>query len=109
MKMVNAVVPPHTLDDVRRALERHAVLGMTISEVHGCGRHPDGPVQLHRGVAVQVPWSPFVRVEAIVHDELVERVLTDISGNVGVGGKLWVVPLDLVQRVRTGERGEDAI
>ena len=50
-----------------------------------------------------------MRVEAIVHDELVERVLTDISGNVGVGGKLWVVPLDLVQRVRTGERGEDAV
>ncbi len=107
--MINAVVPPHTLDGVRRALERHAVLGMTISEVRGAGRDADGPVELHRGAAVRVHLVPSVRVEAIVHDEVVERILTDIAGNVGVGGKLWVVPLELVQRVRTGERGEDAV
>lgn len=107
--MINAVVPPHTLDDVRRALERHAVLGMTISEVRGAGRSADGPVEVHRGRTARVTLAPSLRVEVIVHDELVERVLCDIEGNVACGGKLWVVPLDLVQRVRTGERGSDAV
>lgn len=107
--MIHAVVPPHALDGVRRALERNAVLGMTISEVRGTGRSADGPVEHHRGSTVRVELVPSLRVEAIVQDEMVERVLTDIEGNVGVGGKLWVVPLDLVHRVRTGERGADAV
>jgi nitrogen regulatory protein P-II 1 len=106
VKMVHALVPPHGLDGVRRALERHAVLGMTIAEVRG----PVGDAhrEVHRGT-VLVDLAPCLRIEAIVHDEIAERVLTEIASAVHPDGRLWVVPLDLVTRVRTGERGADAV
>lgn len=107
--MINAVVPPHTLDGVRRILERYAVLGMTVAEVGGRGRDRR-PVEIHRGTSVQVGLVPTLRLEVVVHDELVERILTAVERDVGsAGGKLWVTPLDLVLRVRTGERGADAV
>ena len=107
MKMVHAMVPAHALDGVRRALERHAVLGMTISEV--CGPSTDGHREVHRGAVVVDDLAPCLRIETIVHDDLVERVLTEVATAVHPDGRLWVAPLDLVTRVRTGERGEDAV
>ena len=105
--MVHALVPPHALDGVRRALERHAVLGMTIAEVRGPGG--EAHREVHRGTSVLVDLAPCLRIEAIVHDEIAERVLTEIASAVHPDGRLWVVPLDLVTRVRTGERGADAV
>lgn len=107
MKTVHAMIPPHALDAARRALERHAVLGMTISEV--LGPTPNGQRTVHRGTVVQDSFAPCLRLETIVHDELVDRVLDEIAAAVHPEGRLWVTPVDLVLRVRTGERGEDAV
>ncbi|MDD7965992.1 P-II family nitrogen regulator [Actinomycetospora lemnae] len=107
MKTVHAMIPPHALDGVRRALERHAVLGMTISEVSSVGASAQR--SLRRGQVVVDALAPCLRVETIVHDELVDRVLDEIAAAVHPDGRLWVTPLDLVLRVRTGERGEDAV
>ena len=107
MRMLHAMVPPHALDDVRRALERHAVLGMTIAEVRG--PNSDGHRAIHRGQVVVDAYAPCLRIESILHDEVVERVLNEIAGAVHPDGRLWVVPVDLVTRVRTGERGADAV
>lgn len=107
MRMLHAMVPPHALDDVRRALERHAVLGMTISEVRG--PTSGGRRAIHRGQVVVDEFAPCLRIETILHDEIVERVLGEVAGAVHPDGRLWVVPVDLVTRVRTGERGADAV
>ena len=107
MRMLHAMVPPHALDGVRRALERHAVLGMTISEVRG--PNSGGRRAIHRGQVVVDEFAPCLRIETILHDEIVERVLGEVAGAVHPDGRLWVVPVDLVTRVRTGERGADAV
>ena len=107
MKLVTALVRPHALDDVRRACERLAVLGMTISEVQV--REP-GHVQVHRGARVAVDLVPRLRIETVVDDEVVERLIEQIRGNLGDDdGQLSVRQVDLVLRVRTGERGHDAV
>ncbi|GAA4866672.1 P-II family nitrogen regulator [Actinomycetospora straminea] len=107
MKTVHAMIPPHALDGVRRALERHAVLGMTIAEVSTLGA--SGSRSLRRGQVVEDGLAPCLRIETIVHDELVDRVVDEIAAAVHPDGRLWVTPLDLVLRVRTGERGADAV
>ena len=107
MRMLHALVPPHALGGVRRALERHAVLGMTIAEVRGPGT--DGHRSVHRGAVVADDLVACLRVESIVHDDVVERVVDEVAAAVHPHGRLWVVPLDLVTRVRTGERGADAV
>ena len=107
MKLITAVVRPHALDDVRRALERHAVLGMTVSEVAEPG---EGRAKLHKGAVVPVDLVPALRIESVVHDDLVDRVLDQILANLAGGaGRLAVAPVDLVLRVRTGEMGADAV
>jgi nitrogen regulatory protein P-II 1 len=107
VKMLHALVPPHALDAVRRAFERHAVLGMTIVEVRGPGT--DARRSVHRGAVVVDDLVPCLRIESIVHDDVVERVVDEVASAVRSEGRLWVVPLDLVTRVRTGERGADAV
>ena len=108
MKLITAVVRPHALDGVRRALERHAVLGMTVTEVRSWG---DGRrVEHHKGSTDVVDLVPTVRVEVVLHDDLVDRVLDQIVANLDGGhGQLAVGPVDLVLRVRTGELGADAV
>ncbi|MEJ2868409.1 P-II family nitrogen regulator [Actinomycetospora sp. OC33-EN08] len=107
MKLVTALVRPHALDGVRRACERLAVLGMTISEVRV---HEPGHVELRKGTRIAVDLVPRLRVETVVDDEIVERLLEQIRANLGdADGLLSVRPVDLVLRVRTGERGHDAI
>jgi len=107
VKIITAVVRPHALDAIRRALERHAVLGMTIAEVRVPG---EGWIEVHRGTRSVVDLVPALRVEIVVHDEVVDRVLDQIVMNLdGDDGRLSVGLLDLVLRVRTGERGADAV
>jgi nitrogen regulatory protein P-II 1 len=107
VKIVTALVRPHALDAVRRALERHAVLGMTITEVGACGT---GHVEIHKGARVEVDVVPRLSIESVVDDELVERLLDQLLTNLdGTDGQLWVRHVDAVLRVRTGEMGRDAV
>lgn len=112
MMLVTAIVKPFVLDDVRAGLERLNVAGMTVSEVSGYGRQR-GHTELYRGADYRVDFVAKVRVEVVVEDGVVEKVLGAVSqaactGKIG-DGKVWVVPVDTVVRVRTGERGVDAL
>lgn len=107
MKLVTALVRPHALDGVRRACERLAVLGMTISEVRV---HEPGHVEVRKGARFSVDLVPRLRIETVVDDDVVERLIDQIRANLGdADGLLTVRPVDLVLRVRTGERGHDAV
>ena len=112
MKLVTAVVKPHRWDEVRTSLEAVGITGMTVSEVSGYGRQK-GHTEVYRGAEYTVEFVPKIRVE-IVTDELdFEKVVDAIvtaarTGKIG-DGKVWVTSVDEVIRVRTGERGNDAI
>ncbi|HEV7651112.1 MAG TPA: P-II family nitrogen regulator [Actinophytocola sp.] len=112
MKLVTAIIKPFTLDDVKGALEQVGVLGMTVSEVQGYGRQK-GHTEVYRGAEYSVDFVPKVRVEVLVDDALSDKVVEAVveaarTGKIG-DGKVWVTPVDTVVRVRTGERGTDAI
>lgn len=112
MKLVTAIVQPERLEDVQRALVRHGVSGMTISEVSGYG-HQRGHTEVYRGAEFTVDFILKVRIEVLVRDAGVEGVVTAIAdaartGQVG-DGKVWVTPVEEALRVRTGDRGEDAV
>ncbi|MDT7711024.1 MAG: nitrogen regulatory protein 1 [Pseudonocardiales bacterium] len=110
--LVTAIVKPFVLQDVRVGLERLDVAGVTVSEVSGYGRQR-GHTEIYRGADYQVDFVPKVRMELVVDDDLVEKVIDIVvrsarTGKIG-DGKVWVVPVDTVVRVRTGERGADAL
>ncbi|MQY28087.1 Nitrogen regulatory protein P-II [Nocardia sp. RB56] len=112
MKLVTAIVKPFTLEDVKSGLEQAGVLGMTVSEVQGYGRQK-GHTEVYRGAEYSVDFVPKVRVEVVVDESQVERVIEVITeaartGKIG-DGKVWITPVDAVIRVRTGERGADAL
>ena len=112
MKLVTAIIKPFTLDDVKAALEQVGVLGMTVSEVQGYGRQK-GHTEVYRGAEYSVDFVPKVRVEVLVDDALGDKVVEAVvaaarTGKIG-DGKVWVTPVDTVVRVRTGERGTDAL
>ena len=112
MKLVTAIIKPFVLEDVKGALEQIGVLGMTVSEVQGYGRQK-GHTEVYRGAEYSVDFVPKVRVEVVADDTLVEKVVDAVveaarTGKIG-DGKVWVSPVDSVVRVRTGERGTDAI
>jgi nitrogen regulatory protein P-II 1 len=112
MKLVTAIVKPFVLDDVKSALEQIGVLGMTVSEVQGYGRQK-GHTEVYRGAEYSVDFVPKVRVEVVTDDTQVDKVVDAVvdaawTGKIG-DGKVWVTTLDTVVRVRTGERGVDAI
>ncbi|GAB2988186.1 P-II family nitrogen regulator [Amycolatopsis acidiphila] len=112
MKLLTAVVRPFVVDDVREAMERLSVLGMTVSEVQGYGRQK-GHVEVYRGAEYSVDFVAKVRVEILLDDSIVDKALDAVvaacrTGRIG-DGKVWVTPVDAVVRVRTGERGTDAI
>jgi nitrogen regulatory protein P-II 1 len=107
MRLVNAIIKPHALDDVKAALEAAGVKGMTISQVQGFGR------QRGHKAEYQIDFVPKLRVEVLVEDADADRVVDAVveaarSDRIG-DGKVWVLPVDDVARVRTGERGADAI
>ncbi len=111
MKLITAIVKPFTLDDVKTSLEDAGVLGMTVSEIQGYGRQK-GHTEVYRGAEYSVDFVPKVRIEVVVDDSIVDKVVDSIvraarTGKIG-DGKVWVSPVDTIVRVRTGERGSDA-
>jgi nitrogen regulatory protein P-II 1 len=112
VKLLTAVVRAFVVDDIREAMERLAVLGMTVTEARGYGRQK-GHVEVYRGAEYSVDFVPKVRVEVLLDDSVVDSALDAVvnvcrTGRIG-DGKVWVTPVDTVVRVRTGERGPDAI
>ena len=112
MKLITAIIKPHQLDEVKEALETFGVAGMTISEAsgYGCQR---GHSEVYRGAEYTVDFVPKVRLEVLVDDvdssDVVEVILKAAqTGRIG-DGKIWAVPVEEVVRVRTGERGVDAL
>ena len=112
MKLVTAVVKPFTLDQIKEALEQVGVLGMTVTEAQGFGQQK-GHSEVYRGAEYAVDFVPKLKIEVVVADDYLEEVIQAIveaarTGKVG-DGKLWMVHVDDLVRVRTGERGEAAL
>jgi nitrogen regulatory protein P-II 1 len=112
VKLVTAILKPFKLEDVKTALEAAGVQGMTVSEVQGFGRQR-GHTEVYRGAEYTVDFVPKVRIEVLVDDADAARILDAIvtaasTGSIG-DGKAWVTPVDDVVRVRTGERGAEAL
>ena len=112
MKLLTAVIKPFKLDDVRSALEKFGVQGMTVSEASGYGRQR-GHTEVYRGAEYTVELLPKVRLEILVDDEDGDDVVDVIvraarTGKIG-DGKVWSLPVETAVRVRTGERGPDAL
>ncbi|GAA4791153.1 P-II family nitrogen regulator [Corynebacterium canis] len=112
MKLVTAVVKPFTLDQIKEALEQVGVLGMTVTEAQGFGQQK-GHSEVYRGAEYAVDFVPKLKIEVVVAEDYLEEVIQAIveaarTGKVG-DGKLWVVHVDDLVRVRTGERGEAAL
>jgi nitrogen regulatory protein P-II 1 len=112
MRLVTGIVKPFKLDDVREAIKKVGVQGMTIGEVQGFGRQR-GHTEVYRGAEYQVDFVPKVRLEVLVEDAHVEEIVDALANAARTGkigdGKIWVTPLSEVIRVRTGERGAEAI
>ena len=112
MKLVTAIVKPFKLDDVKNALELIGIAGLTVSEVQGFGRQR-GHTEVYRGAEYTVDLVPKVRLEVLVDDNDVKDIIDVLvksarTGRIG-DGKVWSVPVDDIVRVRTGERGLDAL
>ncbi|MBC2874691.1 MULTISPECIES: P-II family nitrogen regulator [Streptomyces] len=112
MKLVTAVVKPHRVDEIKDALQRFGIQGLTISDVQGHGRQR-GHTEVYRGAEYRIDTLPKSRIEVLVEDpdatDVVDVIVrTARTGKIG-DGKVWVVPVETVVRVRTGERGPDAL
>ncbi len=112
MKLVTAIIKPFKLDEVREALSEVGVTGLTVTEVKGFGRQK-GHTELYRGAEYVVDFLPKVKLEVIVPDEKITQVVEAIeraakTGRIG-DGKIFVLPVDEVVRIRTGERGNEAL
>jgi nitrogen regulatory protein P-II 1 len=112
MKKVEAIIKPFKLDEVKDALVEIGIGGMTVTEVRGFGQQK-GHTEIYRGTEYVIDFLPKVKIEVVVKDEDVEKVIEAImktaqTGRVG-DGKIFVIPVEEVVRIRTGERGEQAI
>jgi nitrogen regulatory protein PII len=112
VKLIVAVLKPFKLDDVKESLKSLGVSGMTLTEAQGFGRQR-GHTEVYRGAEYEVDFVPKLRVEVLVDDAQTDEVVDAIVRNAATGkigdGKVWVVPVEAVVRVRTGERGHDAL
>jgi nitrogen regulatory protein P-II 1 len=112
MKLVTAVIKPHKWEDVREALAATGVAGMTVTEASGHGQQK-GHTEVYRGAEYEVTLVPKIRFEVVVDDADAESVVSTIASAARTGkigdGKVWVVPVDSVVRVRTGETDEAAL
>ncbi len=112
MKKIEAIIKPFKLDDVKEALNEIGITGMTITEVKGYGRQK-GHKEMYRGAEYVIDFNPKIKIELVVTTDLVEKIIETIreaalSGKIG-DGKIFVIPVEDVLRVRTGERGSEAI
>ncbi len=112
MKKIEAIIKPFKLDEVKEGLQEIGIAGITISEVKGFGRQK-GHTELYRGAEYVVDFLPKVKIEVVVTDEMVVQVVDAIlkaaqTGRIG-DGKIFVMPIDEVIRIRTGEKGPDAL
>ncbi|MBI4609686.1 MAG: P-II family nitrogen regulator [Candidatus Rokubacteria bacterium] len=112
MKKVEAIIKPFKLDDVKEALTQIGIIGMTVTEVRGFGRQK-GHTELYRGSEYTIDFLPKVKVEVVVPDQMVDKVVSTVvaaakTGSIG-DGKVFVLSVGESLRIRTGERGEDAV
>ncbi len=112
MKLIVAIIKPFRLDEVKTALIGMGVQGLTVTEVRGFGRQR-GHTEVYRGAEYTIDFVPKLRLEILVDEPDAERVAQEVieharTGQIG-DGKLWIVPVDAVYRIRTGEAGTDAI
>jgi nitrogen regulatory protein P-II 1 len=112
MKLITAIIKPHQLEAVKDAVRAFGITGMTVSEAAGYGRQA-GHTEVYRGAEYQVDLVPKIRVEIVAEADQVEGLLKVISDSARTGrigdGKIWVVPVETLLRVRTGERDTDAV
>jgi nitrogen regulatory protein P-II 1 len=112
VKKIEAIIRPSKLDDLMQALTHEWITGVTVDEVEGYGRQK-GHIEIYRGAEYVIEMVPKLRVELIVPEPLVPRVVHELERAVRTGkigdGKIFVMPVDEVVRVRTGERGEAAL
>ena len=112
MKLITAVIKPHMVDQVKDALRVIGVQGITVSEVKGFGRQ-GGHSETYRGAEYQIDFTPKMKLEILVDTEAVAGVIDVIQATASTGqigdGKIWVTPVEAVVRIRTGEKGRDAI
>ncbi|MER6395042.1 MULTISPECIES: P-II family nitrogen regulator [unclassified Kitasatospora] len=112
MKLITAIVKPFKLDEVKNALQAIGVHGLTVTEASGYGRQ-HGHTEVYRGAEYRIDLVPKARIEVVVEDADADQVIEEIvraarTGKIG-DGKVWAVPVETVVRVRTGERGPDAV
>jgi nitrogen regulatory protein P-II 1 len=112
MKKIEAIIKPFKLDDLKQAMSEIGITGMTISEVKGFGRQK-GHKEVYRGAEYEVDFIPKVKVEIVVPEEMMQKVVDTIISAIKTGkigdGKIFVLSLDEVCRIRTGETGKEAI
>jgi nitrogen regulatory protein P-II 1 len=112
MKLVTAVLRPHSLDAVKQALHDAGVAGLTVTEAHGFGRQR-GHTEVYRGAEYRIDFLPKLRIEVLVDDADASQIVAAVVDSAGSGsigdGKVWVTPVDDVVRVRTREHGVDAL
>lgn len=112
MKFVIAIIKPGKLEDVREALSKIGITGMTVSEVKGFGRQK-GHTELYRGAEYTIDFLPKVKIEMAVDDDLAEKAIGTIASTAGTGrigdGKIFVLDLQEAIRIRTGESGSEAL
>jgi nitrogen regulatory protein P-II 1 len=112
MKLIVAVLKPFKLDEVKETLKTLGVHGMTLTEAQGFGRQR-GHTEVYRGAEYEVEFVPKIRIEVVVDDAQVDDVanaIVDVAGTGKIGdGKVWILPVEEIIRVRTGERGSDAL
>ncbi len=112
MKKIEAIIKPFKLDDVKESLKEVGVQGLTVTEIKGFGRQK-GHTELYRGAEYVVDFLPKIKLEIIVSDDMVTKVVDAIMDSARTGkigdGKIFILPMEEVIRIRTGERGEDAL
>ena len=113
MKKIEVIIRPERLEELKEILDNRGVKGMTISDVMGCGNQNGSRIHLYKGTKVNISFIHKVEVKAIIEDDILEDILTDIedkiaTGNVG-DGKVFVYEVSDAMRIRTGERGNKAI
>ena len=112
MNLISAIIKPFKLDEVKDALKAAGVVGITVSEVRGFGRQ-GGHTETYRGAEYQIDFVPKVKLEILAGADDVDRIVDVIASSAGTGkigdGKIWVTAVDSIVRIRTGERGPDAI